>query len=72
MRVVPDHREHLGHALTGNVVKVHDAQSRVGDNMLLLLATAEEHRYGVAGHVLLLGLGTCGVAHGAVAAVVLG
>jgi hypothetical protein len=39
--------------------------------MLLLLATAEEHRYRVAGHVLLLGLGTGGIALGAVAAVVL-
>ena len=71
MRVVPDHREHLSHALTENVVKVHDAQPCVGDDMLLLLATTEEHRYGVAGHVLLLGLGTGGIALGAVAAVVL-
>ena len=37
-----------------------------------LQVLTENHRYGVAGHVLLLGIGTGGIAHGAVAAVVLG
>ena len=65
-------REHLRHALTGYVVKVHDTQPSVRDDMLLLLAAAEEHRHGVAGHVLLLGIGTGCVSSRTVVAVVLG
>ena len=64
--------QNLSHAFTGYMVKVHDAQPRVGDDMFLLLATTEEHRHGVAGHVLLLGIGAGGVAHGAVATMILG
>ena len=72
MRVIPDCRKHSRHILRCYMVKIHERHPRIPHNMLLLLATTEEHRHGVAWHVLLLSLGTGGVASRAVAAMVIG